>query len=107
MYSPLYDRGARLSLLASLLMSSFPVSAQSDAATSLPPVVVTASRLPQLQSETLPHTTVITAQQIKDSQAVDLPSLLAREAGLQITQNGGPGAATGMFLRGADTRRRW
>ncbi len=105
MSSPRYDQGARLSLLASLLMSSFPVSAQLADAASLPPVVVTASRLPQLQSETLPHTTVITAQQIKDSQAVDLPSLLAREAGLQITQNGGPGAATGMFLRGADTRQ--
>jgi len=102
---PLYDRGARLSLLASLLASAFPVSAQSVNTTSLPPIVVTASRLPQLQSETLPHTTVITAQQIRDSQAVDLPTLLAREAGLQITQNGGNGAATGMFLRGADTRQ--
>ena len=102
---PRYARGARLSLLASLLVSAFPVSAQSVESSSLPPVVVTASRLPQLQSEALPHTTVITAQQIRDSQAVDLPALLAREAGLQITQNGGPGAATGMFLRGADTRQ--
>ena len=99
-------RGTRLTLLASMLVSVFPVSAQSVSdAGSLPPVVVTASRLPQLQSETLPHTTVITAQQIRDSQAVDLPALLAREAGLQITQNGGPGASTGMFLRGADTRQ--
>ena len=102
---PLHDRGARLSLLASLLISAFPASAQSVDASNLPPVVVTASRLPQLQSEVLPHTTVITAQQIRDSQAIDLPALLAREAGLQITQNGGPGAATGMFLRGADTRQ--
>ncbi len=100
-----YDRGARLSLLASLLVSAFPVCAQSVDTASLPPVLVTASRLPQLQSETLPHTTVITSQQIRDSQAADLPALLAREAGLQITQNGGPGASTGMFLRGADTRQ--
>ena len=70
---------------------------------SLPPVVVTAARTPQLQSDALLHTTVITAQQIRDSQAPDLPSLLSREAGLQITQSGGVGSATGMFLRGADT----
>ena len=96
----------RLSLLAALLSAVFPVYAQSttDGGT-LPPVVVTASRLPQLQSEALPHTTVITSQQIRDSQAVDLPTLLAREAGLQITQNGGVGSSTGMFLRGADTRQ--
>ena len=72
---------------------------------SLPPVVVTAARTPQLQSDALLHTTVITAQQIRDSQAPDLPSLLSREAGLQITQSGGVGSATGMFLRGADTRQ--
>ena len=48
---------------------------------------------------------MITAQQIRDSQAPDLPSLLSREAGLQITQSGGVGSATGMFLRGTDTRQ--
>ena len=101
-----YLRPCRLPLLASLLSAAFSVSAQSTTEYgSLPPVVVTASRMPQLQSEALPHTTVITAQQIGDSQAVDLPTLLAREAGLQITQNGGVGSATGMFLRGAETRQ--
>lgn len=100
------SRPCRLSLLAALLSAAFSVSAQStkDGGT-LPPVVVTASRLPQLQSEALPHTTVITSQQIRDSQAVDLPTLLSREAGVQITQNGGVGSSTGMFLRGADTRQ--
>ncbi len=106
MNSYVRSRPCRLSLLAALLSAVFPVYAQSttDGGT-LPPVVVTASRLPQLQSEALPHTTVITSQQIRDSQAVDLPTLLAREAGLQITQNGGVGSSTGMFLRGADTRQ--
>src|SRR5205807_6010853 len=35
-----------------------------------------------------------------DSQAVDLPSLLQREAGFEYTQNGGVGALTGLFMRG-------
>jgi len=98
--------GWRLSLLVSILTSAFSNQAFSEEdKPSLPPVVVTAARTPQLQSDALLHTTVITAQQIRDSQATDLPSLLSREAGLQITQSGGVGSATGMFLRGADTRQ--
>ncbi len=89
-----------------MLISAFSGQAFSEEdKPSLPPVVVTAARTPQLQSDALLHTTVITAQQIRDSQAPDLPSLLSREAGLQITQSGGVGSATGMFLRGADTRQ--
>ncbi len=98
--------GKRLSLLVSILASAFSTQAFSEEdKPSLPPVVVTAARTPQLQSDALLHTTVITAQQIRDSQATDLPSLLSREAGLQITQSGGVGSATGMFLRGTDTRQ--
>jgi len=98
--------GTRLSLLVSSLSIAFSQSAFSyEDKPSLPPVVVTATRTPQLQSEALLHTTVITSQQIRDSQAIDLPALLAREAGLQITQSGGVGSATGMFLRGTDTRQ--
>jgi vitamin B12 transporter len=98
--------GWRLSLLVSMLTSAFSSQAFSEEdKPSLPPVVVTATRTAQLQSEALLHTTVITAQQIRDSQATDLPSLLSREAGVQITQSGGVGSASGMFLRGADTRQ--
>ncbi|WP_246860484.1 TonB-dependent receptor domain-containing protein [Noviherbaspirillum sp. UKPF54] len=82
-----------------------PVYAQTDSEKTLAPVVVTASRTEQLQTEALPHTTVLTAQEIRNSQAVDLPALLKREAGVQITQNGGPGQASGMFVRGAETRQ--
>jgi vitamin B12 transporter len=71
----------------------------------LPPVVVTATRTEQLQTDALPHTTVITASEIKNSQAVDVMTLLRREAGLQLTQTGGLGGASGMFMRGAATRQ--
>ena len=69
-------------------------SAQGDA------VVVTASRSEQLLRESIPHTTVITQREIRESQAVDLPSLLRREAGFEFTQNGGIGRTSGTFLRG-------
>jgi vitamin B12 transporter len=61
---------------------------KNDSTKLLPPVVVTASRLEQSQADALPHTTVITASDIKNSQAVDVVTLLRREAGLQLTQSG-------------------
>jgi vitamin B12 transporter len=67
----------------------------------LRPVVVTASRNPQQLTDTLPHTTVLSRQDIERSQAQDLPSLLQREAGVQITQSGGRGTASSLFLRGS------
>src|SRR5439155_177293 len=48
----------------------------------------------------IPHTTILTRKDISDSQAVDLPSLLQREAGFEYTQNGGVGGVTGLFMRG-------
>lgn len=71
------------------------------AQTPLETVVVTASRLPQPLTDALPHTTVISREDIVRAQVPDLPSLLAREAGLQLTANGGLGTATSLFMRGA------
>lgn len=68
-------------------------------------VVVTAARAPQLLTDALPHTTVLLRRDIEQSQAVDLPALLAAEAGVQFASNGGRGTATGLFLRGAPTRQ--
>jgi vitamin B12 transporter len=78
---------------------------KNDSTKLLPPVVVTAARVEQSQTDALPHTTVITASDIKNSQAVDVVTLLRREAGIQLTQTGGLGGASGMFVRGAATRQ--
>jgi vitamin B12 transporter len=78
---------------------------KNDSTKLLPPVVVTAARIEQPQTDALPHTTVITASDIKNSQAVDVVTLLRREAGLQLTQTGGLGGASGLFMRGADARQ--
>ena len=87
------------------VMAAPPAQAQAVATAVLAPVVVTAARVPQAQTDALPYTTVITAEDIRASQAVDLPSLLRREAGIQFTQNGGIGQASGLFVRGAETRQ--
>ncbi|MFT5643493.1 MAG: vitamin B12 transporter [Janthinobacterium sp.] len=78
-----------------------PAMAQTNDDNPLSQVVVTASRIAQLQTDALPHTTVITSEDIRNSQAADLPSLLRAEAGLEFSQNGGPGSTTALFMRGA------
>lgn len=64
-------------------------------------LVVTASRTEQILTDVLPHTTVLGRAAIEQSQLLDLPSLLSREAGFQFTQTGGRGAQATAFLRGA------
>jgi vitamin B12 transporter len=81
------------------------VIAQGDAPATVSPVVVTAARTDQFLADTLPHTTAITEREIRESQAVDLLSLLQREAGLEIVRSGGIGSLSGVFMRGADPRQ--
>jgi len=89
--------GSRALVLA--LVPSF-VVAQEDA------VVVTASRTEQRLRDTIPHTTVLTQKEIRDSQAVDLPTLLRSEAGFEMAQNGGIGAVfSPLSLRGSTSAR--
>jgi vitamin B12 transporter len=76
-----------------------PAHAADDPADEL---VVTATRDAQRLGSTIQHTSVITEREIRASQAVDLPTLLRREAGLEFTQNGGVGRVGGLFIRGAN-----
>ena len=94
-------RAATLLAAGVAALSSLSAAAADQPAT----VIVTAARTPQLLTDTLPHTTVLLRRDIEQSQAVDLPSLLAMEAGVQFAANGGRGTATGLFLRGAPTRQ--
>jgi vitamin B12 transporter len=87
---------------AALLLALAPhfANAQDDA------VVVTASRTQQRIRDAIPHTTVLTERDIRDSQAVDLPTLLRSEAGFEMAQNGGIGAVfSPLSLRGSTSAR--
>ena len=66
-------------------------------------VVVTATRLEQPLNQSLASTTVITAQDIRDSQAPDVPTILRNVAGVEVSQNGGIGKSSGVFLRGTNS----
>lgn len=66
-------------------------------------VVVTGAREPLPATRLVGDVVVIDAERIRASAADSLEDLLRREAGLQLSRNGGPGASTGLFIRGASS----
>lgn len=95
-----------LALVSALSTCFLPYAfAQEQNDKTLPQVVVTASRFEQPQTEALPHTTVITAEMIRNRQASDLPTLLRSEAGIEIVQSGGAGSQTSLFMRGTNSNQ--
>jgi vitamin B12 transporter len=80
-----------------LLISSCAAWAQT---TTLSPVVVTATREPIALDRVVSDLVVIDAQRIRDSSADSLEDLLRREAGVQLSRNGGPGQNASVLLRG-------
>jgi len=87
-----------LGALPTFLLASGAAQAQSDGAT----VVVTATRTSQSIEDALSSVTVITRADIQARQATSVQELLTGEAGVQISNNGGLGKATALFLRGTD-----
>jgi vitamin B12 transporter len=87
---------------------SLPATAQdggSSAAVSLPPVVVTPTRNPTPENEVASSITVITSEEIQRKHERTLPDALADVPGLNVVQNGGPGGATSVFIRGANANQ--
>lgn len=68
-------------------------------------IVVTASRLPQRLEQSILHSTVLEAEEIRASLAPDLPTLLRQQAGIEITQTGGIGTQSSLFLRGTNSNQ--
>ena len=66
-------------------------------------VQVTANRLPQSQADVLASTTIIDRDEIERSQADSVVELLQGRAGIEMTQNGPPGATSSLFMRGSES----
>ena len=75
----------------------------SNAQAQIDQVVVSASREPLQARAVAADVVVIDAERIRASTADSLEDLLRREAGLQLSRNGGPGANAGLFIRGASS----
>ncbi|HRM00494.1 MAG TPA: TonB-dependent receptor [Acidovorax sp.] len=78
--------------------------AQNLRAPSMSEVVVTATRTAQPLSDIVADVSVVDRETIEQSGATGLADVLARLPGIEMARNGGPGASTSLFLRGAETR---
>lgn len=100
----------RLAALPLAMVSAFsaaPIAfAQSQAAQTpqLKEVVVTANRVQTRADDLLSDVVVIDRAAIEASSGRTLTEVLARNAGVQMTSNGGLGKNTGVFIRGTETR---
>ena len=66
----------------------------------LEPVIVTATRTAQTADQALASVTVISRKDIEKTQAKSIADLLRTKAGIHITQSGGYGKSTAVFVRG-------
>ncbi len=89
--------------LSAAIALSFAGAVRADEATAIDRIVVTANRIDVPANEVLAATTVIERADIDASQAPDLMSLLARQAGVDIVRTGGVGQANTLFLRGTNS----
>lgn len=93
-----------LFVCGSLMLShTTPIAAQPTAAQTLQPVVVTATRSETPVGRTLADVTVIDSQAIQDAGTSSLPELLRDAGGIEMSQNGGAGSVSGIFVRGTKT----
>jgi vitamin B12 transporter len=96
-------RAAGSLALAAAIGGGFTGGAQAASpASRLDTVAVTATRTAQPIVDSLADITVIDADELARAGAVSLVQLLQRQAGIEIVQNGGPAAVSGVFIRGAN-----
>jgi vitamin B12 transporter len=98
--NPFHRFSGRALLVALALVSA---AALADGqTTTLEQIVVTATRTAQTEDATLAPVTVITREQIERLQPSSLQDLLNVTPGMAISNNGGPGKQSSVFLRGSD-----
>jgi vitamin B12 transporter len=73
-------------------------------ANSLPPVVVTANRVPTRVDQTVAEVTVIDRAALDRAAGRTLSELLSQHPGVQMTATGGLGKNSGVLLRGTESR---
>jgi len=88
--------------LAIMLAPCFSSAAETtlDESLKLSTIVVTSSRQPQLKQNTTAATEVFTREDIDRLQPASVAELISRVPGVQITQSGGRGSLTGLYIRG-------
>jgi len=96
----------RRRILAAALASIVPFTAAgAETPANLPDVLVTGVRHAQTVDDALAAVTVITREDIEKSPEVDLVSLLAHQAGVDVSRTGGAGQSSTVFVRGANSNQ--
>ncbi len=72
-------------------------------ATTLDEIIVTADRKARTIDETLAPVSIITRADIERYQATSLPEVLRRLPGISLSNSGGAGKATSVFIRGSNS----
>lgn len=93
------------SSLFALSLGQAPVSRADDQSVPtyyLPPLVISATRLPTPEDEVGSSVTVITDEDIERKQERTLPEVLQDVPGLNLVQAGGPGGVANIFIRGTN-----
>ncbi|MDT8425728.1 MAG: TonB-dependent receptor [Methyloprofundus sp.] len=91
----------KLFIVSPLVFSTFPLSAYADNTLALTPLTVTSTR--SQQDSRLVSSTVISRQDIERKQLHSIEQALRGVAGINITNNGGLGKQTSVFLRGTES----
>ena len=86
-----------------LLLNLFALNITDAICEELKPITVTATRTSQTIDETPASVTVITRKQIEHQQARSVTDVLTGLAGINISNNGGAGTVSSLFLRGASS----
>ncbi|KOR27854.1 hypothetical protein TI03_06015, partial [Achromatium sp. WMS1] len=73
-----------------------------NTAEQLPTIVITASRIAETIDSALVPVTIIDRAAIERSHAIDLPELIKHYTGITISNLGGTGKATEIYLRGTN-----
>ncbi len=99
----------RRALLAATLVAFgpifWPAARAEDTTPMLPPMVVTATRLPTPADQVGSSVTVITREEIERKQQRTLPDALGDVPGLNVVQSGGPGGQASVFIRGTNANQ--
>jgi vitamin B12 transporter len=89
-------------MLAALAVPLAGAALADESPTTLEPVVVTATRTPEPENQTLATVTVIDRAEIERQQARSVPDLLRSVPSVAIAQSGGAGQPASIFLRGTN-----
>jgi vitamin B12 transporter len=90
------------SLIASVITCSSLRAEDGSPPVDLPPMVISATRVPTPENELGSSVTVITGEEIERKQLRTLPEILADVPGLNVVQTGSPGGTASVFIRGTN-----